>query len=101
MLRVNKALCIGCGLCANNCPEQAISVVAGQAEIDGNRCRECRICIEVCPQGAITEQVPISSKELQTTVASLKQKTEKLIERIEKIQKTEHNFNNVNHEKGL
>jgi electron transfer flavoprotein alpha subunit len=101
MLRVKKALCIGCGLCANNCPEQAISMVAGMAEIDGNRCRECRICVEVCPQGAITEQVPISSRELQTTVASLKQKTEELIERIEKIKKTEHNFSNVSHEEGL
>jgi ferredoxin len=69
-------------------------MAGGQAEIDGSRCRECRICVEVCPQGAITEQVPISSRELQTTVASLRQKTEELIEHIEKIRKSGRDFNN-------
>ncbi|HEY97001.1 MAG TPA: 4Fe-4S binding protein [Dehalococcoidia bacterium] len=95
MLRVKRELCVGCGLCASNCPEQAISMLSGQAEIDVNRCRECYTCVQVCPRGAITERVPISPKELQTAVASLKQKTEDIIKRIEKIKQSRPDFNDV------
>ena len=95
MIRVKKDLCVGCGLCATNCPEQAISVISGQAEIDENRCRECYTCIKVCPQGAIIKQIPISYKDLQTTVGSLKQKTEDIIKRIDKMKKSRQNFSDV------
>ena len=95
MLRVKRELCVGCGLCAGNCPEQAISMNSGQAEIDVKRCRECYTCVQVCPQGAITERVPISNRELGSTVASLKQKTEDIIKRIEKIKQSRHDFSDV------
>ena len=85
MLQVRKDLCLGCGLCAQNCPRQAISILWSQAEIDQNKCNLCRLCVEVCPQAAIVELVPISKDELQTTVTSLKQKTNDLIERIENL----------------
>lgn len=95
MLQIKKELCLGCGLCASNCPQQAISMLSGQAEINGNRCRECRICVKVCPQGAIVERAPISNSEMQTTVASLKQKTEELIKRIEKLKQPRHDLSDV------
>ena len=101
MLRVKKELCLGCGVCASNCPEQAISMHSGRAEIDEGRCRECYVCVEVCPQGAITEQTPISRKELQTTVASLKEKTDDLIERIEKIRRSRHEFGDVTNKESI
>ena len=85
MLQVRKDLCVGCGLCARNCPQQAIWLLWGQAEIDQSRCNLCRLCLEVCPQGAIVEKVPVSKGELQTTVATLKQRTDDLIERIERM----------------
>ena len=85
MLQVRKDLCLGCGLCAENCPQQAISLLSGQAEIDQNKCNQCYLCLEVCLQGAIVEMVPVSKQELQTTVVSLKQRTENLIERIERL----------------
>ena len=95
MLRVKKELCFGCGLCASNCPEHAISMVSGQAEIDIDRCRECYTCVKVCPQGAITERVPISYRELRTKITSLKQKTEKVIKRINEIKEYKHDFSDV------
>ena len=85
MLQVRKDLCLGCGLCAGNCPLQAISLLWGYAEIDRSRCNQCRLCVEICPQGAIVEMVPVSKKELEATVVSLKQKTNDLIERIERL----------------
>ena len=85
MLQIRKDLCLGCGLCTENCPLQAISLLWSHAEIDQSRCNQCHLCVEVCPQGAIVEMVPVSKKELQTTVVSLKQKTDDLIERIERL----------------
>ncbi len=44
--------CIGCGLCAEHCPQQCIS--AGEPyEIDQRHCLHCGLCAENCPAGAI------------------------------------------------
>lgn len=95
MLRVKKELCVGCGLCAKNCPEQAIYMVSNCAEIDVSRCSECYTCVQVCPRGAITERIPASRKELQSAVTSLKQKTEDVIKRIDIIRQSRHDFDDV------
>jgi len=85
MLQVRKDLCRGCGLCAQNCPQQAISLPWGQAEIDQSKCNLCRQCLEVCPQGAIVDKVPVSEDELQATLVTLKQRADELVARIEKL----------------
>ncbi|MBA7703905.1 Ion-translocating oxidoreductase complex subunit B [subsurface metagenome] len=85
MLQIRKDLCLGCGLCAQNCPREAVWFLGGQAEIDQNRCNLCRLCVEVCPQGAIVEVVLVSKDELEATVINLKQRTEDLIGRIERL----------------
>ncbi len=85
ILRVRKDLCLGCGLCIESCPRQAILVVSGQTEINQSRCNQCRLCLEVCPQGAIIELTPVSRRELQATVTGLKDRTEDIITRIEKL----------------
>lgn len=87
MIQVRKDLCLGCGLCLESCPQQAIWLLWGQAEIDQNRCNQCRLCLTVCPQGAIVELVPVSKGELQATIISLKQKTSDLVGRIENLKK--------------
>ena len=83
VLRVRKDFCLGCGLCAENCPRQAISLQSGLAQIDQNRCNHCGLCLDVCPQGAIIELTPVSRRELQATVIGLKDRTENIIARIE------------------
>ena len=85
VLRVRKDLCLGCGLCAETCPRQAISLQSGQAQIDRNRCNHCGLCLNVCPQGAIIELTPVSKRELQATVAGLKDRAEDIIARIERL----------------
>ena len=87
MLQVRKELCLGCGLCVENCPRQAIHLVQGQADIDRDRCVPCQICRQVCPRGAIVEMVPVNKVELQTTVADLKQRVDDLLSRIESLQR--------------
>jgi ferredoxin len=95
MLHVKKQLCLGCGICANNCPQQAINVILGYAEIDRKRCNQCGICLDLCPQGAIREVVAISNQELQNTIALLKQKTEEIIQRVEKQKQSNHDLINI------
>jgi len=59
--RVSKPLvtekCVGCGICAQNCPEAVIEmkVASGKkrAMIDYNYCKGCGLCSEVCALKAI------------------------------------------------
>ncbi len=51
--RVNER-CIGCTLCAQNCPADAIAFTPlVRAEIRQERCTKCDICRQVCPEKAI------------------------------------------------
>jgi len=85
ILRVRKDLCLGCGLCAESCPQQAISLQSGQVKIYHNRCNHCGLCLDVCPQGAIVEVTPVSQHDLQDTVAALKGRAGDIIARIERL----------------
>jgi len=86
MLKVRGDLCIGCGLCVENCPQQAIMIVSATANINQNRCNQCRRCLEVCPKGAIVELVTVSREELESTIASLKLQADDIIYKIEQLQ---------------
>ena len=85
MLRIRKDLCLGCGLCIESCPRQAISIVSAKAEIDQRRCNQCCLCLDICLQGAVIELKPVSRRELQATVTGLKNRTENIITRIDKL----------------
>ena len=46
--------CVGCGACADVCPQNAITV-DDVAVIDANACVDCGACIDECPSDAIVE----------------------------------------------
>lgn len=51
-ITVLRERCTGCGICVQNCPFDAITIVDDKAEIS-EECRLCGICVPACPYEAI------------------------------------------------
>jgi len=51
---VNKDECVGCGVCVDVCPNDAIKMDGGVALVDPDNCIECEACVNECPNGAIS-----------------------------------------------
>lgn len=61
MIRVNRALCAGCGLCVDECSAGAISLSGGIALVAPALCDNCGACVEICPVGALESVLEPSS----------------------------------------
>lgn len=48
-----KRACVGCGKCAESCPQHTITISGRKAHIDYSKCIRCFCCHEMCPQRAI------------------------------------------------
>lgn len=46
--------CLGCRRCVSVCPEQAITVRNGRAEVSAEACTSCGNCLAACPTAAFT-----------------------------------------------
>jgi NAD-dependent dihydropyrimidine dehydrogenase PreA subunit len=53
--KIDPDVCILCGACEAECPEQAISEVDGAMWIDPEKCTDQAACVEVCPVEAISK----------------------------------------------
>lgn len=45
--------CLGCGVCAEVCALEAITIVDSRATIDQELCVGCGLCADACPLEAI------------------------------------------------
>lgn len=51
--KLNKRKCVGCGKCAESCPQQIIIIKNRKAEFTKKDCISCFCCQEMCPSKAI------------------------------------------------
>lgn len=58
MIKINEALCDGCGDCITSCAEGALVIVNGKAKLKGEiLCDGAGACLGHCPTGALTIEV--------------------------------------------
>ena len=50
--KIDEEKCLGCGSCAAECPNEAISEKDGKYVIDPDKCVECGACADACPVDA-------------------------------------------------
>jgi electron transfer flavoprotein alpha subunit/NAD-dependent dihydropyrimidine dehydrogenase PreA subunit len=53
MIQIDKDLCIGCGICEDQCAFGAISIEDGKAAV-GDACTLCGACVDACEVGALS-----------------------------------------------
>jgi uncharacterized protein (DUF362 family)/Pyruvate/2-oxoacid:ferredoxin oxidoreductase delta subunit len=51
--KIRKKQCVGCGKCAESCPQHTIAIRDGKAVIDYKQCIRCFCCHEMCPKHVI------------------------------------------------
>ena len=52
-INIDREKCIGCGLCAKDCPAQHFSIDEKKATTNSSLCIGCGHCFAICPNGAI------------------------------------------------
>ncbi len=63
--------CVGCTICAQHCPADAIEYRPYQPhEVDNTKCTRCDVCRVHCPEHAITVQSPAQTSDAQDTAAA-------------------------------
>lgn len=51
--KIDGKRCVGCGKCAQSCPQKTIQMAGGKARIDLKNCIRCFCCHEMCPKHVV------------------------------------------------
>ena len=81
---VNEDMCVGCGVCVDDCPVGAITLKDDQkAIINEDKCIRCGKCHDVCPQDAVRHDSERIPQEVEVNIT----KTKELLQHFETPQK--------------
>jgi len=70
---INEDLCVGCGVCVDDCPVGAITLKENQkAVIDEDGCIRCGRCHDVCPEEAVRHDSERIPQEVEANVEKTK-----------------------------
>jgi len=70
---VNEDMCVGCGVCVDDCPVGAITLKDDQkAIINEDECVRCGRCHEVCPEEAVRHDSERIPQEVEANVEKTK-----------------------------
>lgn len=53
-IQINASACIGCGLCAKDCPANNLAVAGQKAVLKSQDCIKCGHCVAICPKAAVS-----------------------------------------------
>jgi len=66
---VNDEMCVGCGVCVEECPVSAISMIDETACINDEECIRCGRCHDVCAEEAVRHDSERIPKEIEANLA--------------------------------
>ncbi|MGB3480107.1 MAG: FAD-dependent oxidoreductase [bacterium] len=73
---VNDELCVGCGVCSNLCPYEAIEIVdedgKRRSKVNEALCKGCGTCVAACPSGAM-DQYGFTKDQILTMIKSIRE----------------------------
>jgi Fe-S-cluster-containing hydrogenase component 2 len=76
IVSVDESRCIGCGLCAVDCPTATMQMKDGKAVVTTQDCIKCGHCQAICPQYAVTlsgfaDEPEVITPDMRVDAASL------------------------------
>ena len=72
---VNQDLCVGCGICVDECPVEAITQdQVSKAIIDDDKCIRCGKCHDVCPEDAVRHDSERIGQEVEANITKTKER---------------------------
>jgi len=70
---INEDMCVGCGVCVDDCPVDAIELKDDQkAFINEDECIRCGRCHDICPQEAVRHDSERIPKEVEANIEKTK-----------------------------
>jgi len=64
--------CSGCGICVEECPNNAITLVQDIAILDQDNCIRCGICHSACPREAVKHDSLLIPTEVRANIERVK-----------------------------